>query len=510
MDRAALYLRSSKDRADASPAAQRLALHQVAQQRGLIVAAEFVDVVVSGKDDDRPGFQELLRAVRDPRRGWSHLLVLDTARIARRRHLAIIFEHEAAKAGVTVVYRSVPDGDPITTMLLRSIMQAFDEWHSLTARAKGLAGMAENVRRGFRAGGRAPLGYRLEHIDTGAVRDGRPVRKSRLVPGPDFERVRRYLRARAEGASRASAAKFARLEISAASAVGVEWNALTYAGHTVWGVHREPGTGSKRRPRAEWQIQRGTHEAAITDAEAEAIIARLEAYRPSRAGRARGAGYALAGLLVAPDGRRWHGDRGTYRLDGTGRQVQAKAIEQAVIAQVMADLQAPAFVRALLRAARDAAPKGAPPDAARKALARLDREAARLTGLLAETSEPGPLLRRLEAIEGERRALVAQAEQEAAEAAQVAAAAGLTEGAVRAALAALAADLEAVPPEGWRDALAPLVDRIELDPVTRRAVVRYRITGETLASPRGSEPKPVLVGESSFDLPRRTYGTGNR
>ena len=32
----------------------------------------------------------------------------------------------------------MPDTDPITNMLLRSILQAMDEWHSLTSKAKRL------------------------------------------------------------------------------------------------------------------------------------------------------------------------------------------------------------------------------------------------------------------------------------------------------------------------------------------------------------------------------------
>ena len=92
--------------------------------------------------------------------------------------------------------------DPVTGMLLKSILQAMDEWHSLTSRAKGLSGMRENVRQGFRAGGRAPMGYQLEAVETGTVRDGQPVRKSRLVLGPDADAVRAYLVARAAGTPR--------------------------------------------------------------------------------------------------------------------------------------------------------------------------------------------------------------------------------------------------------------------------------------------------------------------
>lgn len=63
---AALYLRSSKDRADVSPDAQRRALLELAKSRELTVIEEFVDAAESGKDEDRPGFQRLVRAVRNP------------------------------------------------------------------------------------------------------------------------------------------------------------------------------------------------------------------------------------------------------------------------------------------------------------------------------------------------------------------------------------------------------------------------------------------------------------
>jgi len=47
--------------------------------------------------------------------------------------------------------------------------------------------MAENVRQGFRAGGRAPFGYKLDHIKTGAIRDGKAITKSKLILSDDAE-----------------------------------------------------------------------------------------------------------------------------------------------------------------------------------------------------------------------------------------------------------------------------------------------------------------------------------
>ena len=179
---AVLYLRSSKDRSDVSIDAQRRELTALASQRGLVVVGEFTDVVESGSDANRPGLTKLAAAMRQRPRPWTSVLLLDTSRLARKPIIAVLFERDAERNGVRVIYKSIPDDDPITGQLIKSVFRALDEYHSLISKAKGLAGMAENVRQGFRAGGRAPRGYRLVSVRTGAVRDGSEVLKSKLEP----------------------------------------------------------------------------------------------------------------------------------------------------------------------------------------------------------------------------------------------------------------------------------------------------------------------------------------
>ena len=92
MIRAALYLRSSKDRADASIDAQRRELQALAAAREMVVIEEFADPVERADDGERPGFQAMLRRLKDRERNWSTLLVMDTSRIARQnQYLAAAF-----------------------------------------------------------------------------------------------------------------------------------------------------------------------------------------------------------------------------------------------------------------------------------------------------------------------------------------------------------------------------------------------------------------------------------
>ena len=164
---AAIYLRSSKDRSDVSIDAQARELLALAESKSLTIIQRYEDVVESAKDENRPGFQQLLADLKAPRRLWTYLLMVDTSRLSRRRYMAEVFAHECRKRNVTILYSKLPDADPITSAVIIGVMQVFDELHSLMSREKGLAGMAENVRQGWRAGGRAPRGYRLKFQNRG-------------------------------------------------------------------------------------------------------------------------------------------------------------------------------------------------------------------------------------------------------------------------------------------------------------------------------------------------------
>ena len=52
-----------------------------------------------------------------------------------------IFE-EASNKDTDIIFAKVPEVDPISQVILDSVLQAMDEVHSLMSREKGLAGMA--------------------------------------------------------------------------------------------------------------------------------------------------------------------------------------------------------------------------------------------------------------------------------------------------------------------------------------------------------------------------------
>lgn len=504
---AVAYLRSSKDRSDVSIAAQRRALLELAASRNLSIVDEFADAVESGKDDDRPGFQSLLRALRSPRRQWQIVLALDTSRIARRRYLALFFERECERHQVQIMYRNVPDMDPVTGMLLKSILQAMDEWHSLVSKSKGIAGMQENVRAGFRAGGRAPRGYDAELVATGAVREGKPVTKTKLTPNGDAQAVRAYLEYRAAGIDRKRARQRAAVTWSISSLNSTDWQALTYAGHTTWNVHaeRESGrsvTGTKRRPRSEWMIERNTHEALISDDQAEAILAQLEKAQTGR--RQRQSPLLLAGL-VQTEGRAWHSDgAGMYRL-AKGKKISARRLERAILDRIQGDLASDDTVARIRRTMAELDAKPVPHQrlsGLERRITKAKETIAGLADLAARATDAEPYMNRIADHQGMVNTWSAEldelrAQQAYSESVQRI----IPPEQIRSMLAALFTDLRDRALTGdieqARAMLTELVDHIELDREARTARVHYATelpsesTGDNVASRRLRHITPV-------------------
>jgi site-specific DNA recombinase len=490
---AVCYARSSKDRADIAIDVQVRELTELARSRGYVIVQTFADVVESGKDEDRPGLQALLAELFKKDRTWTVVLALDTSRIARRAAAAYWFEdRECRPRGVSVVYKNLPDMDEAERAIVKAVFHGVDEWHSLVSKRKAIAGMRENVRKGHRAGGRPPTGYQLEHAPTGAVRDGAPVLKSRLVPSPLAPRISAYLKDRAAGIPRHRALKKHGLALPQTSLIGIERNALVYAGHTVWNRHGERGRvdAAKFRPEAEWEVKRDTHEALITDEEARAILEGLKSRARARS-RPKKHDYLLAGLLRSPAGLVWHGEKDPYSAfyrAGRSRRVLARRVDQAVVSSLTEDLAGGRLAAALLehmRARLLVQPDLRRAAALRRAIAEADRKIRRFAELAAQADTPAPLLRMIGEKETERDAAAAELEQLEREQAARAQLEAISEDQVKDALRGLAVDVAAardVP--GLRDVLLQLLERVEMDPADPSEVVlKYRLPSIDGSSP---------------------------
>jgi len=497
--KAALYLRSSKDRADASPDAQREELTRYAKGKGHVIVAEYVDAAISANDSNRPQFGQMMLDAKA--RKFDVLLCTDSARLARDINLSGVIRYELAKCVRVEFSKQMNTGSAATDALLDGVMRSVDAFHSILSREKGRAGSIINVMKGHRAGGRAPLGYKLEHSGTGTMREGREVMKSRLVRDPEVAPlVKHFLELRALGVARHLAARQANLVRPSTTLLGIERNALTYAGVMTWNRHSVPKGGAlKLNEREAWAMKEGTHEALIDQDTALRI---LEAAWPTgrRRATAISQNYLLVGMLATPDGRAWVGsDSGKFYRLRRGRRIAAPGLDARVLRQIRRELGSVAFAQAMRdECHRASAAQRAAPDAARKALAAVERKIGNLLAL-AESGKGAALSERLAELDSERARLRQEVESAAESQARAAMLNAVNLSNVRIKLDELAlglVDTGDVPE--LRATLAGIVDRIELPEDGSGGTIHYRIgvpavRGAGVASPRSVEPGTIAL-----------------
>ena len=523
MKKAVLYLRSSKDRSDVSIDSQRRELHKLAATNQITIIDEYIDAVESAKNENRPSFQLMVSALKSKDRNWNTILMTDTSRLSRRRYAAQIFKHECNKKGVEIIFSKFPEVDPIAKVLLESVFEAMDEVHSLMSKEKGLAGMAENINQGFRAGGAAPKGYKLKSIETGAIREGVAVTKSILEKSDDASLVSAYLKQRANGVPRAKSLTDLNIKWPSSTAVGIEWNALTYAGHTVWNVRNETiegkyKGGAQKKPRKDWMITKNTHPALITEQDADIILNTLKnsSIGQSVSAAKRGLSkYLLTSVLVSPDGRKWEGQQQkAYRLKANkernqkGRQLSSNLVDQAITDKLICDMKSQQFITQLLKEANKNSIKENPTKSLRKKLAQLDKDISKTMDVVLKLTNPEPALRKIEELETSRESTANEITRLETEYSSNNSLKNLTEDQMCFIIDGLAEDIQGKEKSKLKELIGSLVDKITLDPLTLECCIHYHIAVDdslSVASPGRNVSWAVLKTITSTSVQKPIY-----
>jgi len=202
-----IIARSSVDRHEVSCESQIHEIRHEAIKKGenIYKVLEFSGITHVEFNDD-PEFMNLLSEVKSKTRKWNKIWFYDTARVSRNRYkaqaLKTLFQHH----DVAVEFLRFPKTGitPVDNMM-EGIMEAFDQMHSDMSRAGSIRGQKQNVRNGYRAGGKAPYGYQLKKHILGMNKDRLEIYKTSLVPNPEtFKIAKEYLVRRSSGESRRS------------------------------------------------------------------------------------------------------------------------------------------------------------------------------------------------------------------------------------------------------------------------------------------------------------------
>ncbi len=138
--RAVVYARySSSGQREESIEGQLRDCYEFARKNNLNIIGEYVDKALSGKTDNRPDFQRMLR---DSERGHFEAIIMwKMDRFARNRYDSAMYKYRLKKNGVRIFYakETIPEGPE--GIILESVLEGYAEYYS--------ENLSQNVRRGL-------------------------------------------------------------------------------------------------------------------------------------------------------------------------------------------------------------------------------------------------------------------------------------------------------------------------------------------------------------------------
>lgn len=161
MINAVIYARYSpgSNQRDKSIEDQVRECEEYAEAHEMNVIAVYADRRITGKTDERPEFQ---RMVKDSARGKFQAVVMYTLdRFARTRYYSALYKQQLKKNGVKVYYakQEIPDGPE--GIILESVLEGWAEYYSEELSRKVKRGHNGNALKSKSNGGTVPLGYKI-------------------------------------------------------------------------------------------------------------------------------------------------------------------------------------------------------------------------------------------------------------------------------------------------------------------------------------------------------------
>jgi len=161
MINAVIYARYSpgSNQRDKSIEDQVRECREYAAAHGMNIIGIYADRRITGKTDERPEFQ---RMVKESARGKFQAVIMYTLdRFARTRYYSAIYKHQLKKNGVKIYYakQEIPDGPE--GIILESVLEGWAEYYSEELSRKVRRGHEGNALKSKSNGGTVPLGYRI-------------------------------------------------------------------------------------------------------------------------------------------------------------------------------------------------------------------------------------------------------------------------------------------------------------------------------------------------------------
>ena len=156
--KAVIYARYSSDKqTEQSIEGQLYDCYNYAKAHNIEVVGEYIDRAMTGRNDDRPNFQQMLTD--SAAKAWEYVLVWKFDRFSRNMYDSVAHKRTLQKNGVrvlSVMENVTPDNNG---QLMEHILESFADYYISDLREKTIRGMRQTAMK-CESTGHIPLGYK--------------------------------------------------------------------------------------------------------------------------------------------------------------------------------------------------------------------------------------------------------------------------------------------------------------------------------------------------------------
>lgn len=157
-----IYARySSKSQTEQSIEGQLRVCKEYAERNGLTIIHEYIDRAMSGTNDNRPEFQQMISD--SQLKNFQAILVYKLDRFSRSKYDNAIYKHKLQQNDVKVLSATEVISDSPEGRMMEGLLEMFAEMYSKDLSQKVKRGMRENILKGEYIGGKILYGYKVEN-----------------------------------------------------------------------------------------------------------------------------------------------------------------------------------------------------------------------------------------------------------------------------------------------------------------------------------------------------------
>lgn len=161
--RAIAYARfSSNNQREESIDAQLRAIREYCEKNGIVLVDVFTDEAISGKSDNRDGFQQMISGITKGFYEVDAVLVHKFSRFSRNKFDSALYKKRLKDVGVKVISVTQTVDDSPEGELLEGFLEVIDSYYSANLAVEVRKGLRENALKGKHPSGKLPLGLSLD------------------------------------------------------------------------------------------------------------------------------------------------------------------------------------------------------------------------------------------------------------------------------------------------------------------------------------------------------------